>query len=272
MNFLKILVSKTINLFYINYRYFRDLKDFSSFIKVKTNFEFEMFFFKKPKNLSIVAKIETDVVKKLVDNYDNFIDIGAFVGFFSLFAKKIKSNINIYCFEPNIKNYNLLIKNLKLNNAFKYNTHNVALSNKNQISFLYGSGQGSSLIKGWGNIITYKKKVKSVTFDDYILPKIPKESLFIKIDVEGYEYQLFEGATQGLQKLVNICIFFENGISKNFKNKNLNYIKIFNLLKKYNFKIYNVNDLENDLVIQDLIKRYNEDNEFENFNFLAIKK
>lgn len=272
MNLLKYIKNNIISLLQINFRYFRDLKDFSFYVKVKTNFKFDMFFFKKPKNLSIVAEIETDVIKKLINNYENFIDIGAFVGFFSIFAKSIKPEINVYCFEANIKNYKLLLKNLKLNNIFKNNAYNIALSNKNQISFLYGSGQGSSLIKGWGNITTYKKKVRSVTFDDFILPKIPKESLLIKIDIEGYEYQLFEGAMKSLKNFRNVCIFFENGISKNFKNKNPYYIEIFNLLKKIDFKIYNVNNLKNEVNIDDLIERYNKDIEFENFNFVAIKK
>ena len=66
--------------------------------------------------------------------------------------------------------------------------------------------------------------------------------------------------------------FFENGISKNFKNKNPYYIEIFNLLKKIDFKIYNVNNLKNEVHIDDLIERYKKDIEFENFNFVAIKK
>lgn len=272
MNLLKYIKNNIVNLFYVNFRYFRDLKDFSFYENVKTNFEFDMFFFKKPKNLSIVAEIETDVIKKLINKYDNFIDIGAFIGFFSIFAKSIKSEINIYCFEANITNYKLLLKNLKLNNVFKNNAYNVALSNKNEISYLYGSGQGSSLIKGWGNITTYKKKVRSVTFDDFILPKIPNKSLLIKIDVEGYEYQLFKGAIKSLTKLRNVCIFFENGISNNFKNKNPYYIEIFNLLKKLEFKIYNLKNLKKEVYIVELIERYNKVNEFENFNFVAIKE
>ena len=67
----------------------------------------------------------------------HFLDIGANIGYYSLFFKKIK---NIYAFEPNKDNFLKLKKNCNLNNL-NIRTYNFGLSNLNSESEIWYSNK-----------------------------------------------------------------------------------------------------------------------------------
>lgn len=251
-------------------RYIRDIKYFFSLKVYKTNHGFSLWLQDKPKNKSLVDKIETDIIKKYINNVEVFIDIGANIGFFTIFSKLINKKLYTYSFEPHPFNFKILKKNIfrfKFKNAQIFN---IAISDKNQFQKLYGHGQGASLINNWGGIKTLSRNISVKTLDNILFSSIKNnKNLFIKIDVEGKEYEVLKGSTNILKK--NCIIMFENGVKKNFVNKNQNFIKIFKLLLLKKYKIYNLENLEKALLLSDVIKIYNMKNELKNINYLAIK-
>ena len=254
-------------------RFIRDLKYLFSKKKYLTSHGFEMWFHKEPEDKGILPKIETDVITKYKAEFDVFIDVGAFVGFFSIFANSIKKNVKYIAFEPQFDSFKLLKKNFLINHVEDYHLFNSALSDEKNKSKLYGFGQGASLVKNWGGIANYSKSVNVDILDNFyhLIPK--KESIvFLKIDAEGREYQILMGGKRFLNHNAKIIIYFENGICKNFKDKNPYFLKIYKLLIDNSFKIYHENDLNKNLTLKELENFYNIGVETTtNINYLAIK-
>ena len=123
-------------------------------------------------------------------------DVGANIGFYTiLMAKKVGVKGKIISFEPDSKNFDVLQKNLKLNDLNNVTVKKIALGDK--------IGQGSLYIKnnvGIGAISligsqvdNFRETTKIIPGDHIILKQnlpLPKA---IKIDVEGYEYLTLKG-------------------------------------------------------------------------------
>ena len=178
-------------------------------------------------------------------NFNVFIDIGAHQGeFISRFLKNKKIN-KIYSFEPNIFLFRNLFKKFGLNkrvilsnNALGENTviKKLFLSNLTYNSSMSEFNKNSKYLK-FKNLILNENvnqnfsKVKQITFDQYFKSKKIKNS-FLKIDVEGYEYNVLRGASYKVKDVKYILI--ENQFSNQYQN---DFNKIKKLLNKNNFKL-----------------------------------
>ena len=144
--------------------------------------------------------LEAGLIKymlKISKNYEYFFDIGANSGSVSLPFSKNK-NLKIYCFEPLKYNYSKLINNYKINNIFeRHNFYNLALSNTNGKGFIYYSKKYNNL----GGATLDRKRDKNnlekeeIYFDQLDnLIKFENKKIIVKIDVEGHEQKVIEGA------------------------------------------------------------------------------
>jgi len=136
-----------------------------------------------------------------------FVDIGAHVGRWTLRASR--SHRKVVAFEPHPANYRVLWKNLVVNRIMNVNAFNVALSDSEGLAPLreYGRGTGASSLlfehpKDWwsGNPFAWGRESGTINvptrkLDDYGL--VPS---FVKIDTEGWEIPVLEGALVTLQK------------------------------------------------------------------------
>jgi len=132
---------------------------------------------------------------KVPDNYC-FVDIGAYDG--GEIKKVLANNSNykkIYAFEPDKDNFNKLKANFE--NFKNIELMNVGVSNKNcEIGFDFQSNMGSRINKDSLN------KTKFIILDDLSI-----KADIIKIDVEGFEKDVLEGATKTIDKFKpNLCI------------------------------------------------------------------
>jgi FkbM family methyltransferase len=115
---------------------------------------------------------------------DVVLDIGAHKGFFAKLCID-KGCKQIHCFEPEPKNFESLVKNLKDYSFVQ--CYDIALWNKNDERDLYfvpGENTGMHSFYQKGTPI----KVKTIGLDN-LLTKVPKISL-LKIDVEGSEFEI----------------------------------------------------------------------------------
>lgn len=155
----------------------------------------------------------------------NMIDVGALWGHTSLVAASLFPRCNIHLFEMNPITTQVLSKNIFLNQHLggSFQVNNILLSNVDrttQVTFRhytasYGDGSGGAKLsqrkifrenlksalkrvlkrKGQGDYITLEMQVG--TLDDYCRKNsfIPN---LIKIDVEGSQYNILQGARQVL--------------------------------------------------------------------------
>ena len=170
-------------------------------------------------------------------------DIGANVGFLTLpFSKMSK---HVYAFEPDAENFTKLQYNIKLNSAIKNITtgpltftHNPS---ENKIKFY------KRRVKDDDNIINVKLSslqklpnhnipttlVPCSTIDRLMQKNIPQID-FIKIDVEGSEYDVLAGAIKTIEKFKPVILYeCSNIISKLLKSDNKK--QSFDLLQKLGY-------------------------------------
>ena len=143
-----------------------------------------------------------EICKK--NQVSHFFDIGANIGYYSLFFKKIQ---NIYAFEPNKKNFSKLKENINLN-SLNVNLYNFGLSNSNsekEIWYTNKNKMGGSAIfdKNDPELRKYNskdiiiEKIFTKRLDDIL--KIKLSNILIKIDVERHEKKVLEG----MKKLIS---------------------------------------------------------------------
>lgn len=178
-------------------------------------------------------KEQLDYLDKLCsDEITHFFDVGANIGYYSLYFKKIK---NIYSFEPNRDTFLKLKKNIELN-KLNFNIYNLGLSNSNSESKIWYSDKnktGGSAVYSDKDLELKKYKSENIIKENIILKKLDDiinlkfSHVLIKIDVERHEKEVLEG----MVNLIN-----NNNIVMQIEIGDDNKIEIFEFLKKLNLK------------------------------------
>jgi FkbM family methyltransferase len=160
---------------------------------------------------------ETELVKRLIKPGDVFVDAGANLGYYSLIAARAGAS-HVYAFEAQPSTYELLGKNVIINWMTKFITYeNLAVySHTTDLEFFVRNHYPGNSSLGftppdqlgkWFDTTT-AVKVHAVSIDDYFADK-PCKIDFIKVDVEGAEPAVFEGARRTLATNRNIKILCE---------------------------------------------------------------
>ncbi len=179
---------------------------------------------------------ELNIVKNYLLKYPNrnntYLDIGGHIGTTALPYSKLYKNVITY--EPNIDSYNYLIKNIQNNKCANIIAKNVGVFNKTMKAkiFRHGTNSGCYYIK------------ESNDIDAFNVIKIDEENIenkvdFIKIDTEGSELYVLQGA-KNIIKRDSPLIQVE---TNNCSNKFFNYDKteIFDFMEEMNYKILDNN-------------------------------
>lgn len=133
-------------------------------------------------------------------------DIGAFQGLLTLFfASRAKA---VVCFEPNTQNHKRLMENLTLNGIKNVEVRKAGVGSRRETRRMVGfplmpggaSVDGETVAQllrsGVGTAI---EEISIVTLDE----EIPQAGLpapdFVKIDIEGWEYEALQGARNTLE-------------------------------------------------------------------------
>ncbi len=148
---------------------------------------------------------ETHILEIILRSGDIVIDVGAFIGWYSLLAGKLVGNKGrVFSFEPSHIHFQELTNNIVGNKLHNIKTFNVAVSNKNDKVSFWEAGRGSSLIEKEAEIhnsfIKEPIQVTTVTLNDFIEREKIQHIDFIKIDAEGWDLQILKGATNILKK------------------------------------------------------------------------
>ncbi|MEM3385517.1 MAG: FkbM family methyltransferase [Nitrososphaeria archaeon] len=149
---------------------------------------------------------------KYIRNIHTFIDVGSYIGGYSIRASKMGVK-NVIAIEPDQENFNILLKNIELNKCkVGIQVFNIAAGEKEQFINLY-SPEKDNL----GMINVIGKGVRKGCIKCYPLDKILKVEgpIMVKIDVEGYEEAVLKGMAKILPK-VNILFMEIQGNPSSF--------------------------------------------------------
>ncbi len=213
--FLNKPLSEKLNFFLYNYRAFK----LRYLLK-----------FKKPKFL--IAKLEWGEMKTAADwlgmniyfgSYERkemlmvskiskpnwvALDIGANIGYYTVFLEKKINCARVHAFEPSPREYQLLKENVEKNNCKNIITHNIALGDQESTIKLYTSSENI----GKNSINYFDSSDQSVTvymkvLNEFISQLGITQIDFIKIDVEGAEPMVLKGAAETLKKFKPVILY-----------------------------------------------------------------
>ena len=134
------------------------------------------------------------------------IDVGAHIGIYTIkAARSVGSNGRVIAVEPHPENFRLMLQNIALNKLDNVTPVQVALSNHEGYVKLYLSNSSDK------HSIVYQAsaqcmKVPSLTLDGLLRHLDIDYVDLIKIDVEGAEMDVLEGARQTLKKSEKIVV------------------------------------------------------------------
>jgi len=175
-----------------------------------------------------LISIVLEILKK--ENFKNFLDLGAFMGYYSCLIGKIfqKENINIYAIESNPEYCKLIKKNIKDNNLKNVTLINSVLSDKSEELYIdkesvHFNNQGKNLLK-----------IKSKTLDE-ICSEFSINPEILKFDVHGFEGKVLNGLKKNLTDKVKIILLelHSNSYLEKFSNSNKREIINFLIDNKY---------------------------------------
>jgi FkbM family methyltransferase len=189
---------------------------------------------------------EDEIIEKFCPKVgDTIVDIGAHFGRYTIIAsKRVGMNGKVVSIEADPHNFEILNRNIKLNNLTNVISLNDAVYSREAKIKLYLHNEGEQLVRTICNTIMSDRaqskenfvEVKANTLD-YLLQSngIKQEEVnWIKIDVEGAEYEVLKGAKDILSKSKDISLLIE--IHNLSGGTNL-YKPIIEYLNLYHFKI-----------------------------------
>ena len=133
---------------------------------------------------------------------DFIVDGGAYTGAFTVYcAKLIGENGRVISFEPDAKNYKVLLENIKLNKVegrvilIKKGLWNL----KSRLAFNKGRSKGARLDFD-GDIRTNSSFINLNSLDNSLSELKLKKIAFIKFDIEGAEIEALDGSKRTLKE------------------------------------------------------------------------
>jgi FkbM family methyltransferase len=135
----------------------------------------------------------------LVSNGYDILDIGSNIGFTVLSMAQLSIKGKVIGFEPDRLNYERCLININQNNFGNINLYNIGLGSEDmsipmEVRTEFNRGGNRVALNGKGEIIEVKKL-------DNLFPSLNISKVdLVKIDVEGYELHVLQGAKKLLQQ------------------------------------------------------------------------
>jgi FkbM family methyltransferase len=164
----------------------------------------------------LFERTEMRLVASLLRPGMKVIDAGANIGLYSLLAaKRIGNSGQIWSFEPSQDTYSLFLENLALNGVTTVSAHRLALSDAaGELVLRAESGFGDLYrhLDYTGKAAAGDKceKVTVSTLDDFSTARGITAIDFLKIDIEGAEFFLLQGARHLLSQSPDVIVMFES--------------------------------------------------------------
>src|ERR687889_2899131 len=226
------------------YKTFKFLRPGSStLLKFKVpKYDYEFYCRINKDDFKIMTIHEDDIIKRFTPKEgDIVVDIGAHIGLYTIISsKRVGANGKVVAIEANPSNFEMLNSNIKLNQLTNIISLNNAVYSKETKIKLYLPGEelGHTI---YNTVMSDRAKnedkfveVSANTLDYFLQLKGITDVNWIKIDVEGAEFEVLKGATNVLSKSKDIALLIE--IHNLSGGTNL-YRQILEFLRLYNFKI-----------------------------------
>ena len=186
-------------------------------------------------------KVMTIHEEELIESFkpamgDTFIDVGAHIGLYSIIGSKlVGANGKVIAIEAEPCNYQMLASNIQLNRLENVEALNCAAFSKDDNVKLYLRSAGSNFTKYNTLISIFTQSedgyimVKARTLDSLIAETGTSLNVnWMKIDVEGAEFEVLKGADKILSESNDLYLLLElHGGEVYWKPKLENFLKVY---------------------------------------------
>ena len=197
----------------------------------------------------IYGKLDTLAVERLIKPGDNVVDVGAAIGYFTLiFARSVGVNGMVFSFEPKTDRYEVLLKNIKVNNYSNVKPEKKAIMENNKKITFFSRNDGLAGLRYKDDIESIQQnlddskhkipvEVITVELDDYLKKlDVIEDISFMKIDVDGPELLVLQGSKSLLKnKNLKILMEWDKALSK---ESGCNPSDIIDILIENEFKMF----------------------------------
>lgn len=152
---------------------------------------------------------ETGLAEKMasfIKDNSIFIDIGSNIGYHTLYIASCLLNVKCIGFEPNPTVLADFKRNVEINNFTNISLYDYAIGEACGMTDFYMTGE-NSVNRGLSavNLPKYgdellKTTVKLISLDEFLDPDSKSTVSVLKIDAQGYEYQVINGALDVINK------------------------------------------------------------------------
>lgn len=185
---------------------------------------------------------ERSIIKLVLDSIkkgDIIYDIGAFLGTHTIFfAKKTGETGCVIAFEPSLASFEALKNNIELNNLKNIIPLSIALGGEKKEAILRGNDSSSYSLSAEFDRAVFNQKTIIMPGDLVVKDKNLPTANIIKIDVEGYEYEVIKGLQTTLKN--NACKLVCCEVHPNFLPHGVTSDMVINLLKSFGFMKVNI--------------------------------
>lgn len=128
------------------------------------------------------------------------LDVGAASGQFTILAAELFPDSTVFAFEPSHRQRTLLSRNARLNEVKNFKIEPLGLWKcADQIPFRTNGAESSfEPVSRFHGILTFPEKVRVVSLDQWVQEKFLQTVDLVKIDAEGAEIEILQGAQQTL--------------------------------------------------------------------------
>ena len=204
----------------------------------------KLFLSKKGLALSIshygtYEELESKIMEEKIEMGNIVVDVGANIGLHTLNMARIVGNTGqVFAFEPDPSNFEILKKNVKINNYKNIILEQKAVGDKHGRITLYQSDHpGKHRIFPQTEQAKSQVQVELTNLDNYFDSDMIDKINFIKIDVEGLEFSVLKGMKNILKNSKKIKILFEF-MPENTMEVGFTPIELLNYLTSNDFKLY----------------------------------
>lgn len=158
------------------------------------------------------------------------IDLGAHVGFFSIYSNCLNKNVKIYAIEPEKNNIEYLSLNKKENEINNIKIVECAILDKscNGKLVIEKDSINNYIVSSEGfydDEVDIKKNkiqdVKILSLEDFLIDKKINKVSLLKMDIEGGEYKIFEFMDKKVfNKIENIFLEYHLDLDKSIEKSN----------------------------------------------------
>jgi FkbM family methyltransferase len=206
-------------------------------------------------------KAEREFTSFFLREGDIFCDVGANVGLYSMIAaKRVGGNGKVYAFEPGKKMFLRLMENIALNCFSNVVPVRCALSSTNGEAslkvYLDAYDAWSSLGQPSSFADAIEENVPTMTLDTFCAErKLDQEIVMMKIDVEGWEQHVLQGAVKLLSADTAPLLLIEFA-EECARNAGSSCQELYHLVRNYGYTLYRYNAPENRLIEEKTAKNY----------------